>query len=125
MIVEATAGNTGIGLALIGINRGYRVRLFLPEGFSEEKAMIMRALGAEVIRTPEAEGMQGAIDPAPVNLPHGTPTFFLPRNSIIPPTLTTTTKPPRPKFFSRWRAVSMPSSSAPVLPEPLPAWRAM
>jgi cysteine synthase len=60
-IIEATAGNTGIGLALIGINRGYKVRLFLPEGFSEEKAMIMRALGAEVTRTPEAEGMQGSI----------------------------------------------------------------
>ena len=63
-IVEATAGNTGIGLALIGINRGYNVRLFLPEGFSEEKAMIMQALGAEVIRTPESEGMQGAIERA-------------------------------------------------------------
>lgn len=63
-IVEATAGNTGIGLALIGVNRGYKVTLFVPEGFSEEKAMIMRALGAEVIRTPEAEGMQGAINRA-------------------------------------------------------------
>jgi len=63
-IVEATAGNTGIGLALIGVNRGYKVRLFIPEKFSEEKAMIMRALGAEVIRTPEAEGMQGAIQRA-------------------------------------------------------------
>jgi len=63
-IVEATAGNTGIGLALIGVNRGYKVKLFIPEKFSEEKAMIMRALGAEVIRTPEAEGMQGAIQRA-------------------------------------------------------------
>jgi len=60
-IVEATAGNTGIGLALIGVNRGYKVRLFVPEKFSEEKVMIMRALGAEVTRTPDAEGMQGAI----------------------------------------------------------------
>jgi cysteine synthase len=60
-IVEATAGNTGIGLALIGVNRGYKVVLFVPERFSEEKVMIMRALGAEVIRTPDAEGMQGAI----------------------------------------------------------------
>ncbi|HXY48543.1 MAG TPA: cysteine synthase A [Terriglobales bacterium] len=60
-IIEATAGNTGIGLALIGVNRGYKVRLFVPEGFSEEKVMIMRALGAEVIRTPDAEGMSGAI----------------------------------------------------------------
>jgi cysteine synthase len=63
-IVEATAGNTGIGLALIGVNRGYKVALFVPETFSEEKVMIMRALGAEVTRTPDAEGMQGAIDRA-------------------------------------------------------------
>ena len=60
-IVEATAGNTGIGLALIGVNRGYKVALFVPERFSEEKVVIMRALGAEVTRTPDAEGMQGAI----------------------------------------------------------------
>jgi len=63
-IVEATAGNTGIGLALIGVNRGYKVVLFVPEKFSEEKVMIMRALGAEVTRTPDAEGMQGAINRA-------------------------------------------------------------
>jgi cysteine synthase A len=60
-IIEATAGNTGIGLALIGVNRGYKVRMFVPERFSEEKVLIMRALGAEVTRTPEAEGMKGAI----------------------------------------------------------------
>src|SRR5262249_57946286 len=59
-IVEATAGNTGIGLALIGVNRGYKVVLFVPEKYSEEKVMIMRALGARVMRTPDAEGMQGA-----------------------------------------------------------------
>src|SRR5208337_1193522 len=63
-IVEATAGNTGIGLALIGVSRGYKVALFVPERFSEEKVIIMRALGAEVTRTPESEGMQGAIDRA-------------------------------------------------------------
>lgn len=63
-IVEATAGNTGIGLALIGVNRGYKVKLFVPEGFSEEKVKIMRALGADVFRTPEADGMQAAIDAA-------------------------------------------------------------
>jgi cysteine synthase len=60
-IVEATAGNTGIGLALIGVNSGYKVALFVPERFSEEKVMLMRALGAEVTRTPDAEGIQGAI----------------------------------------------------------------
>lgn len=60
-ICEATAGNTGVGLALIGVQRGYRVVLFVPEGFAEEKCILMRGLGAEVIRTPEAEKMQGAI----------------------------------------------------------------
>jgi cysteine synthase A len=60
-IVEATAGNTGVGLALIGINRGYKVVLYVPEQFAEEKCKLMRALGATVIRTPEAEGMAGAI----------------------------------------------------------------
>jgi cysteine synthase A len=63
-IVEATAGNTGIGLALIGVNKGYRVILCVPEHFSEEKVKVMRALGAEVIRTPDAAGMKGAIDKA-------------------------------------------------------------
>ena len=60
-IVEATAGNTGIGLALIGVNRGYKVKLFVPENFSQEKVTIMLALGAQVERTPDEEGMQGAI----------------------------------------------------------------
>jgi cysteine synthase len=60
-IVEATAGNTGIGLALIGVNKGYNVVFFVPERFSVEKVRIMEALGARVMRTPDAEGMQGAI----------------------------------------------------------------
>ena len=75
-IVEATAGNTGIGLALIGVNRGYKVRLFVPEGFSQEKVIIMRALGAEVVRTPDAEGMQGAIRQAK-ELVAGDPKAFM------------------------------------------------
>ena len=60
-IVEATAGNTGVGLAFVGVNRGYKVILFVPEGFAEEKCILMRGFGATVIRTPEAEGMSGAI----------------------------------------------------------------
>jgi cysteine synthase A len=63
-IIEATAGNTGVGLALIGVNRGYTVKLFVPEGFAEEKCILMRGFGAEVIRTPEADGMAGAIQRA-------------------------------------------------------------
>ena len=60
-IVEATAGNTGVGLALIGVNRGYKVLLYVPEQFAEEKCKLMRGLGATVVRTPEDEGMAGAI----------------------------------------------------------------
>lgn len=60
-IVEATAGNTGVGLALIGVSRGYKVVLFVPENFSIEKVKIMQALGAVVTRTPDEEGMKGAI----------------------------------------------------------------
>ena len=61
-IFEATAGNTGVGLALIGTGRGYKTVLAVPVGFSQEKVTLMEALGAEVIRTPKADGMQGAID---------------------------------------------------------------
>jgi cysteine synthase len=60
-ILEATAGNTGVGLALIGVNRGYKVKLFVPEGFAEEKCILMRGFGAEVVRTPESDGMAAAI----------------------------------------------------------------
>jgi cysteine synthase A len=63
-IVEATAGNTGIGLALIGVNKGYRVIVCVPEKFAEEKVKIMRALGAEVLRTPDQQGIAGAIKKA-------------------------------------------------------------
>ncbi len=75
-IVEATAGNTGIGLALIGVNRGYKVHLFVPENFSQEKVIIMQALGAEVERTPDEEGMKGAIDRAKA-LVASNPTAFM------------------------------------------------
>src|SRR5512142_1546299 len=60
-ILEATAGNTGIGLALIGVNHGYSVIVCIPQKFAKEKVILMQALGAEVIRTPDDEGMAGAI----------------------------------------------------------------
>lgn len=60
-IVEATAGNTGVGLALVGVQRGYKVVFFVPEKFSKEKVMLMEAFGARVVRTPNEEGMEGAI----------------------------------------------------------------
>ncbi len=75
-IVEATAGNTGVGLALAGINRGYRVVLYVPEGFAEEKCTLMRAFGATVLRTPQAEGIRGAIR-AMRALAEGKPEYFV------------------------------------------------
>jgi cysteine synthase A len=60
-IIEPTAGNTGIGLALAGVQLGYRVILCVPEHFSVEKREVMKALGGEVILTPKDEGMKGAI----------------------------------------------------------------
>ncbi len=59
-IVEATAGNTGIGIAIAAINRGYRVIFTVPKKFSVEKQQIMRALGAEIVSTSREEGMLGA-----------------------------------------------------------------
>ncbi|MFZ5826442.1 MAG: cysteine synthase A [Bacillota bacterium] len=59
-IIEATAGNTGIGLALAAVGRGYRVIFCIPEKFSAEKKELMRALGAEIVSTPTADGMLGA-----------------------------------------------------------------
>jgi cystathionine beta-synthase len=63
-IIEPTAGNTGIGLALVGVARGYKVILVVPEGFSQEKSMLMRSLGAKVVHTPSEERMAGAIQEA-------------------------------------------------------------
>lgn len=63
-IVEPTAGNTGIGLALIGVSRGYRVILVVPEKFVGPKTILMGILGAEVVLTPTEAGMQGAIQKA-------------------------------------------------------------
>lgn len=60
-IIEPTAGNTGVGLALIGRARGYRVILCVPEGYSREKMVVMEALGGEIIYTPKSEGMPAAI----------------------------------------------------------------
>ena len=60
-IIEPTAGNTGVGLALAGVQMGYRVILCVPENFSLEKREVMKALGGEVILTPKDQGMKAAI----------------------------------------------------------------
>ncbi|MCG8457075.1 MAG: cysteine synthase A [Holophagales bacterium] len=63
-LVEPTAGNTGIGLALVGAQRGYKVILCVAEHYSIEKVRLMEALGGTVVRTPREEGMKGAIERA-------------------------------------------------------------
>ena len=60
-VIEPTAGNTGIGLALAAINKGVQVILCVPEKFSMEKQELMKALGAKVVHTPTEQGMKGAI----------------------------------------------------------------
>lgn len=60
--MEATAGNTGLGIALGALNRGYNVIFVVPEKFSQEKQILMRALGAKIINTPKERGMLGAIE---------------------------------------------------------------
>ncbi|HYE69426.1 MAG TPA: cysteine synthase family protein, partial [Anaerovoracaceae bacterium] len=63
-IIEATAGNTGLGIALAAINKGYRIIFIVPEKFSAEKQILMKAFGAEIINTPREKGMLGAMETA-------------------------------------------------------------
>lgn len=76
-IVEPTSGNTGIGLAMVGAAKGYRVILTMPDDMSTERLMLLRAYGATIVLTPRADAMQGAIRAAERILREN-PGYFMP-----------------------------------------------
>jgi len=78
IIVEPTSGNTGIGVALIGRLKGYKVRIVMPEGMSEERKKIIRALGADLVLTPDEESIDGAVQRVR-EIVDGDPRMFIPQ----------------------------------------------
>ena len=83
VIIEPTSGNTGIGLASVAAARGYRMIIVMPDSMSVERQLLMKAFGAEVVLTPGARGMQGAIDRAET-LAKEIPGSFIPGQFVNP-----------------------------------------
>jgi len=92
IILEATSGNTGIGLAFTASARGYTCTIVMPDSVSLERKLLMRALGAELILTPGSAGMAGAVEKAE-NLRATDSRYWLATNSITPPTPKCTAAP--------------------------------
>jgi len=78
IIVEPTSGNTGIGIALVGRLKGYAVRIVMPEGMSVERKKLIKALGADLILTPDEEGIGGAVERV-CKMAHEDPRIFVPQ----------------------------------------------
>jgi cysteine synthase len=79
IIIEPTSGNTGIGLAYVCASRGYKLRVTMPESMTIERRRLLKALGAEVVLTPAAEGMPGAVRRAETLAAEDPETFFMPQ----------------------------------------------
>ncbi len=77
-IIEPTSGNTGIGLALCGVRKGYKVIIVMPENMSEERKKIIRALGAELVLTPPELSIGGSVDEA-VRIASSSDEYFVPQ----------------------------------------------
>ncbi len=77
-ILEPTSGNTGIGLALVGVRKGYRVIIVMPENMSEERKKIIKALGSELVLTPAEESIDGCIRKA-IEIQSQDPSVYIPQ----------------------------------------------
>lgn len=96
-IIEPTSGNTGVGLALVGTTRGYKVILTMPETMSMERRKLLAALGATIVLTPGKEGMKGAIAEAE-RLRDATPELSYPASLKTPPIRRPTMPQPPPRY---------------------------
>jgi len=83
VIAEATSGNTGIGVALVGVRKGYRVIIAMPENMSEERKKIIRAFGAELILTPAEKSLSGCLEELD-RLRKEIPNLFIPGQFVNP-----------------------------------------
>jgi len=78
ILVEPTSGNTGIGVALVGRLKGYQVRIVMPEGMSEERKKLVKALGADLVLTPNSEGIEGSVRRV-MEMAEADPRIFVPQ----------------------------------------------
>ena len=120
LIIEPTSGNTGIALAFVARAKGYRCILTMPESMSIERRVLLRLLGAEIVLTPRARGMGGAIAMAK-KLIEENPGSFGPGQFETRPTRRFTARRPRRKSGAIPMARSMLSwlASAPAAPSPV------